>query len=297
MPIFGDLLRELRKRPVRSSTDHWRIVVELSLITDEVSQEPEEALQLASAYGVRKIAVRSVWGRNIALCDEADVERLAKLFARYGVEVSSVLSPLFKCHPQGAAENGLVDPHFVGLPPVFEQHLGAAAWLGHVAAMLAAPAVRIFTFLDSETSAAGPLSSVELGTISRVIAGWPSQVRAAVENEHVCRVKTLPELEALGQATGLHLVVDPSNHFLATGVDGLQDLTPELLSRTVDVHVKDRAGKRYVPVGEGELQWPQIFERLRTYGYTGSVTLESHLRGDLDGIDRSLRALRRWVTA
>ncbi len=270
--------------------------MKLSLITDEISQEPEEALQLASAHGIRKVAVRSVWGRNVAVCSEADLERLAKLFARYGVEVSCVLSPLFKCHPQGALENDLVDPHFVGLPPVFEQHLAVAGWLGQVADVLAAPTVRIFTFLDGKGSSGG-LSLTEVGMIRRVVAGWPSQVRAAAENEYVCRVKTLRELQALGGATGLSLVADPSNHYLATGQDGLEDLTPDLLERTVDIHVKDRSGQRYVPVGMGELRWPEIFERLHGHGYSGTVTLESHLRGDLEGIDRSLRALRRWVTS
>ncbi|WP_165845562.1 sugar phosphate isomerase/epimerase family protein [Streptacidiphilus pinicola] len=272
--------------------------MELSLITDEVSQDPEDAIGLALAHGLRKVAVRSVWGTNVALLDRPAVDRLAKLFARRGVGVSSIMSPLFKCHAPGADESGLVDPHFIGLPPVFEQHVAVAGWLGQIADAVAAPLVRIFTFLDpSPGGRPCRLGASELATMREAVTDWPYGVEPVIENEFVCRVKTLPELTAFGLRSGWRAVADPCNGLLAGDSDGLEHMTAELLTATADVHVKDRSGARYVPVGDGELPWQQIFERLRQFGYSGTVTLESHLRRDLDGVEASLRALTRLAAS
>ncbi|WP_042369541.1 sugar phosphate isomerase/epimerase family protein [Streptacidiphilus neutrinimicus] len=272
--------------------------MELSLITDEVSQDPEEAIDLALGHGLRKVAVRSVWGTNVALLDRPAVDRLAKLFARRGIGVSSVMSPLFKCHVPGAADSGLVDPHFVGLPPVFDQHVAVAGRLGQIADALSTPLVRIFTFLDpSPAGRPCQVGASELATMREAVTDWPSGVEPVIENEFVCKVKTLPELAAFGRLSGWRVVADPCNGLLAGDSDGLEHMTAELLAATADVHVKDRSGARYVPVGDGELRWQQIFERLRQLGYGGTVTLESHLRGDLDGVEASLRALTRLVAS
>lgn len=263
----------------------------LSIITDEVSQDPAVAVEFAVERGIRQVAVRSVWGKNILQCDGSDIERLVELFGRYDVAVTSVMSPLFKCPPASGGGSAPVDPHFVGFPPVLEAHLEAAHRLPAIAAALGAPTVRIFTFLAASAGDSVSVQAAEL--IRQTVQDWP--VSAAVENEYVCHVRTLPELEDFTEAFGLAAIVDPCNHLLAVGDDGLDRLSEKLVARTVDVHVKDRQGSRYVPVGQGDLHWAQIFERLRSLGFTGTVTLESHLRGDLEGIDRSITALREWV--
>ncbi|MFD0530357.1 sugar phosphate isomerase/epimerase family protein [Kitasatospora arboriphila] len=152
--------------------------------------------------------------------------------------------------------------------------------------------MRIFTFLTAKAGDSIPAKQEAL--IRQTVGDWPISL-AAVENEYVCHVRTLPELEDFTTASGLSAIVDPCNHLIAADNDGLSELTARLVGRTVDVHVKDRKEGRYVPVGQGDLRWAEIFERLRNLGYTGTVTLESHLRGDLEGIGRSITALREWV--
>ncbi|WP_329562088.1 sugar phosphate isomerase/epimerase family protein [Kitasatospora sp. NBC_01266] len=268
--------------------------MKLSIITDEVSQDPLVAIKYAVAQGIRHVAVRSIWGKNILQCDDQDVERLAELFRRHDLAVTSIMSPLFKCLPIDTPGPHLVDPHFVGFPPILSNHIDAAARLPALAAAFQAPTVRIFTFLTAEPIAA-TLTAPQIDSITQAVEGWPARL-AAVENEYFCYVRTLPELERFTALAGLSAVVDPCNSYLAAGSDGLDELSEELLARTVDLHVKDRQDGRYVPVGDGTLRWPQIFDRLNGLGYSGTVTLESHLRGDLDGLDRSIAALRKWVT-
>jgi sugar phosphate isomerase/epimerase len=264
----------------------------LSIITDEISQDPVVAVEFAADHGIKQVAVRSVWGKNILQCGDRGIERLAGLFRRRGVTVSAIMSPLFKC-PDGTGAADVVDPHFVGFPPVFREHIAAARRLPALAATLEASVVRIFTFL-APTIAPAELTPQQVSAITTAVRDWPTGL-AAVENEYVCHVRTLPELERFSTVTGLPAVIDPCNHYLAAGTDGLDELTPDLVARAVDLHVKDRLDGAYVPLGDGELRWPEIFDRLHRLGYSGTVTLESHLRGDLDGLARSITALRQWV--
>ena len=50
------------------------------------------------------------------------------------------------------------------------------------------------------------------------------------------------------------------------------------------------AGDVVVPLGEGEVDWPAILERLAEMGYSGTFTLEPHLERDRDGVARSIEA-------
>ena len=269
--------------------------MELSLITDEVSQDPHEAAEFAVEHHVRQVAVRSVWGRNIMQCTEDEIERLVKVFNDHGLVVSSVLSPLFKCPTEAVVHDDLADPHFVGFPPSYETHVSEAKRLPAIAERLGAPTIRIFTFLtDDPSPGAPPTASTEV--IVNTAARWTG-VKAGVENEYVCYVKTLPELEAFCVATGLAAIIDPCNQDVAVGEDGLTDLSDDLIALTIDVHVKDRIHGTYVPVGTGALRWPLILQRLAQFGYAGPITLESHLRGDRDGIAASIRTLREWGVA
>lgn len=266
--------------------------MKLALITDEVSQDPEEAARFAVEHGVRYVAVRSAWNRNILQLRDDEVERLAMVLHEHRLQVSAVLSPLFKCHDRGSTRSGPIDPHFAGFPPVLEAHLKHGRRLPAIAVRLGAGIVRIFTFLRGGSAAEPPPTHSPIAW--ETLRGWPAGM-AAVENEHSCRVRTLPQLEQFCSEAGLPAVVDPCNQYIATGDDGLHALTSRLVDRMVDLHVKDRLDNSYVPVGQGRLRWPRLLERLDGLGYAGLVTLESHLRGDRQGVAMSLAALRRWI--
>jgi len=46
----------------------------LSIITDEISQDFEEVLQIAQGFGIKDVEVRGVWGKNIALFEDEDLK-------------------------------------------------------------------------------------------------------------------------------------------------------------------------------------------------------------------------------
>ncbi|MFG3101423.1 sugar phosphate isomerase/epimerase family protein [Streptomyces sp. NPDC048182] len=275
----------------------------LALITDEVGQDVEAAIRLGRDHGITDFAVRSAWGRNVAEFEEPELDRLETLLDRHRVRVSSVLSPLFKCHLPADGRPDEEDPHFVGFSRRFDDHRELPRRLAAIAARLGAPVLRLFSFLTAPASAPAHTSASAPeewpARLDGLPALLPEGVTAGLENEHVCHVASLPDLRAFlsgPHGAGFGAVVDLSNHVLAGGTADPGQLTPDLVARAVDVHVKDRKDGRYVPVGTGTFDWPALLRRLDELGYDGPVTLESHLRGDEAGVRASLAALREART-
>ncbi|MEU6172376.1 sugar phosphate isomerase/epimerase [Streptantibioticus parmotrematis] len=283
--------------------------MKLALITDEVGQDVEEAIRLGLDFGIRHFAIRSAWGLNVAEFEDAHLERLEALLETYDVGVSSVLSPLFKCHLPSGPDRPHHDPHFVGFSRDPRDHLDRVGALAATAGRLRAPVLRLFSFLLPDlpglpglpdgVSAPGRLPEAAYAELARIPGAMPPGTVAAMENEHVCHIRTLPELQDfLGErGEGFGAALDLSNHHLAGGPVDPTAMTPQLVARAVDLHVKDRRDGRYVPVGQGTFDWSGILRRVRGLGYDGFVTLESHLRGDEEGVRASLTALRKVVTA
>ena len=69
----------------------------LGVITDEVSQDFEEALKFAKEFGLECVELRSAWEKGPFDYDEADILKIKKLSDEYDIPVSAISSPVFKC--------------------------------------------------------------------------------------------------------------------------------------------------------------------------------------------------------
>lgn len=273
--------------------------MKLSLITDEVSQDLDTALEFVLDLGVRWFALRSVWGKNVLNLDDAEVEAIERRMRARKVGVSALLSPLLKCYLTSDETTDDPTGHFVGFSRSLDTHIRSFARLGLRRASTRR-LVRVFSFLKQDT--------LHFSKALPTISYWLERSRSAIttticlENEHTCYVDTFPALQRfLRQRSegngGLRLAIDPCNHLCVTGVDGFEQLqaASELMAAS-DVHVKDRDGAgRYVTVGEGVLCWPLFMDELRRSGYQGFVTLECHLAGDIPGVETSLRRAAAWL--
>jgi len=115
----------------------------------------------------------------------------------------------------------------------------------------------------------------------------------AVENEDVCFVQTVEDLDRCTAETGLRGILDPANDWYVTREPVAPRLTEGLVDRLADVHIKDMAGEDCVPFGEGEVDWPAVLDRLGELGYGGTLTHEPHIGRDREGIARAIEALHR----
>jgi len=81
-------------------------VFQLSVITDEISQDFEHALNVAAnEFGVGLVEIRGLWKKNIANLDEKEVAEAKRLLAKYDLKVTDIASPLFKVDWPGAPKS------------------------------------------------------------------------------------------------------------------------------------------------------------------------------------------------
>ena len=70
---------------------------QFTVITDEISQDFEEALQVAQKYGIKDVEIRKVWDTNISMFSDEQLEEMKKLLDTNKMGVSMISGPFAKC--------------------------------------------------------------------------------------------------------------------------------------------------------------------------------------------------------
>lgn len=73
----------------------------LGVISDEFSQDFEEALKIMKGYGLRWVEIRTVWKTYNTEASPQQIERLKSLLQQYDFKVSVVDTALYKCDLPG----------------------------------------------------------------------------------------------------------------------------------------------------------------------------------------------------
>jgi sugar phosphate isomerase/epimerase len=262
--------------------------MKLSVITDEIADDLQTALQVAREFAIDRVELRTLWGVNLAQADEALLRRAKSLLQDYGIGVCALATPVFKSDLFGASERG---PLHAAQETDLAMQLPLLQHCLEVAAFFDAPLVRIFAFWR-----AGDLTPER----ETLILGWlecaiPYAERAGIvlglENEHSCQVGTGAELaRVLRQLNSPFLVGvwDPGNAFVlgesaSAGFDAVQPYVRH-------IHIKDAVRQpdgslRWVVVGEGEVGYRDHFQQIARSGYTGYLSLETHAR--IDGLTQA----------
>ena len=116
------------------------------MITDEVTQDFEQALIWAKGFGLGWVELRIIWGKYVTEFTPDEVKRAKDLLAKYGMRVSVVDSPYFKTVLPGTSskfDEGKKDPlqsDFSQQQAVLERAIARARDFG-------TDKVRIFSFL------------------------------------------------------------------------------------------------------------------------------------------------------
>lgn len=238
-----------------------------AVLTDEVSQDLGRAIALAQRHGLDGLEIRSVGGVAPHEFPRAACQRIRARVADAGLRIVALASPAFKGPlPRSAASRAAARD-------VFERSAERADWLG-------APVLRVFSFLRDGPPAPGPAAEAvaEAARPDRALpftlaveTGTPSNTPGGAEM--AAFLARLP-------STGIGVVWDPGNGVFS-GFDphpypAAYDL---LAAHIVHIHVKDPLGQTgYTKLGEGDVPWAAILGRLRTDGYSGVLSLETHWR-------------------
>jgi L-ribulose-5-phosphate 3-epimerase len=257
--------------------------VHLSIVTDEISDNLEHALQVCRDLQVNIVELRKVGDKNIVFHDMDSLLQIKSLLQKGGFRVCSIASPFLKSPLWSDEVIATKDT-----PASSEEQ--AQEWdILHrsfeLARLFDAPFVRTFSFLRV------PEPIMVRTKVRDVIAEAVRRTEEAglkliIENEHACNIATGEEtgwLLSSIKAAAFGVIWDPGNEamlYSSPFPEGYQHVR----GRVYHVHVKDAnrnlkeaaPGDRFVKVGAGSIDYVGQFRALAADGYDGMLSLETH---------------------
>ena len=243
----------------------------ISIITDEISQDPEVAFSLAAEYGFDGVELRSVWDTPVEQLPEEKMQALAARIQECGLQVSAIASSFLK-DDWGNDDRAKFDR------------------LVKACRVLNCNKIRGFSFWASEDYTDEKFAAY-LETYDQLLE--KEGLTLMLENDPSVNLNTG---NALARFFGSHklrnigILWDPGNDIYTCGdtVKPYPDEYEAVRPFVRHVHVKDAVHKNGegvgVAPGEGWMDFDGQFKALITDGYTGWVTLEPHFRleGEID---------------
>ncbi|MFO7302176.1 MAG: sugar phosphate isomerase/epimerase family protein [Acidobacteriota bacterium] len=282
--------------------------IRLAAITDEFSQDLDQALDAMASLGITGVELRTIDGRNIADIDDAGIDRIVERVTARGMTIVSIASPLLKCVlPDAPPLDTRFQQDAFASRHTYDDQPRLAERVFEIAEQSNAPIIRVFSYWRTVEPARCTDRVIEALTWLTREAAQRGR-RIGLENEHACNVATAaesaPVLAAI-DAPAFGLIWDPANAFVAGEVpypDGYR-LLP--VDRIIHVHAKDCDVHGHTPtwgpLGEMSIDWVGQIGALRRDGYRGWISLETHWPGPGgDKLQASLicgRNLKRMVDA
>jgi sugar phosphate isomerase/epimerase len=247
------------------------MAITVSVFTDEVAPEFEEAVRQSVAAGATGLEIRGrLYGKSVTAITDDDVRRMQEVMARHGAHVAAIGSPFGKCDMDRPEELAEHQRHF-------ERMLALARAFG-------TPIIRGFALWkpDREDERARPDLSHYL---ERIVAFLEPAVRLAeregvflcLENEPSTLVGTCAEaravIDALGQPKSLAVAWDVNNGWycdeppLPDGYDLIRGWVRHL-------HVKPNPAHTMDTVAGSDLTYDAVFRALLADGYQGAASIE-----------------------
>jgi sugar phosphate isomerase/epimerase len=257
----------------------------LGIITDEIAQDLDKALDFIASYSLSYCELRELWGKNIMNLAPSDLERAKQIIEKHHLQVSEIASPIFKYNlPEMPAQPSEKRDIFMAtFTDQDTQSLLEKSF--QIARLLGTRRIRVFSFWRVEDpERAYPHVRERLAKAAALAAG--NKMTLLLENEPSCNVGTGAELGRLVRdinSPALRAMWDPANAVVLNevpypdGYEHVRGLFPHL-------HVKDAkrdpaTGKtRWLPVGSGDVDFHGQFQALLRDGYQGTMSLETHYR-------------------
>jgi len=263
-------------------------VFQLSVITDEITQDFAHALEVAAnEFGVGFVELRGLWNKNIVNLDEKEVAEAKKLLAKYDLKVTDIASPLFKVDWPGApiskyspkGDSYRASFSFAQQDEVLERATAMAR-------QFATNKVRMFDFwrLEDDKPYRKDMDA-KLGEFCDKAAR--NDIVFVLENEYECNTATGPESARTLAAVpnkNFFLNWDPGNA-ARLGDKAFPEgyaLLPK--NRIGHMHLKDVKKKTdgsydWECMGKGIIDYTDQFKAMMRDGYRGTMSLETHWNG------------------
>jgi L-ribulose-5-phosphate 3-epimerase len=273
----------------RSALDSPMSTFTLSVLTDEISQDLDRALAVATReFGMKYVDFREAHGKNVMNWSAAEIAESRTLLARYGARVACIASPIFKVDWPDAPKSAFspVKRDEFGADFTFAQQDELLERAFDLARTFETDRIRIFDFWRLEDQK--PYRAAIDDTIRRAaVKAAKQKLTLVLENEYACNTATGAEAARLLAAIpepSLQITWDPGNAAFRGETpfpDGYAKLPK---NRIGHVHCKDAVrnadGKwEWMAMGRGVIDWAGQFRALRKDGYRHAMALETHWRG------------------
>ena len=261
--------------------------MKLAVITDEIDTDLSHALGVMAEYGVLGAELRQIWDKNIADASNADWQKAKDLLDARGMTVVGIASPFYKCGLPGAEPDGPAGPLHSASARGLGDQIALLERCFEAAAFFETTLIRTFSFWKN-----GPLTPAQEETIVDAYAEPAAMAARAgitlgIENEYACCLgtgaQTARVLEEIG-SPAVQAIWDPGNAFMA-GELPYPDGYAAIKEFIVHVHVKDAlvpVGSlvpEWAVVGGGAIDYAGHFAALKSVGYDGWLSLETHYSG------------------
>lgn len=279
--------------------------MDVAIITDEISQDLAESLEVMRRCSVDQAEIRAVWGTNCVDLADDDIRRARKMLDDAGMTVCCLASPFFKCDldENARASRGMMhqakDLTMADQPALLERCF-------RVAEMLGTRNIRVFSFWRKSDPTDAVYERIVEAFAQPLQKAEKEGFRLLLENEHACFLGTGEETARVLnriQSPALGLVWDPGNAFCA-GETAFPDGYRHVRGKIDHIHIKDAIrhndGKvEFVRVGTGSIGFQEHIDALKADGYNGLLSLETHYAlaegGKLAASEESMIALAKMV--
>lgn len=256
----------------------------LGIISDEITQDLEQALKFLDQYSLHYVELREMWQKNIMSLSKQELARAREMIRAHNLTVSDIGSPVYKYNiPNMPARPEKRDTFRANFTEQDSEDLLKRSF--ELAHYFGTPKVRVFSYWRvPDPTKAYPYVREKLAHAAD-LAG-KNGILLVLENEHECNVGTGAELaHILDDIRSPHLRGnwDPGNDVMLGEVPYPNGY--ELVrGKFAHVHVKDVrkdpvTGKlKWAPVGGGIIDWKGQFQALLDDHYDGTMSLETHYR-------------------
>ena len=243
----------------------------IGVVTDEISQNLVEAIEVAKSWGLKHIELHSVWGKNICHVDDATLSQIISIVKKSGMIVTNIDSLTLRCRLDDDEEYAEHIQHLmrsIEIAPLFNSYI-----------------VRLFSFWKEENIDDKKWDHVFAKMELPIKIAEREGVILGFENVRSGNIGTSADLVRLFEhfdSPNLKLIWDPGNAYAAGDTDPSSSGYQYVKDHIIHVHVKDVDfidGKRvWLPVGAGQIDYEAHLRALQHDNYNGVIALETHFR-------------------